>query len=78
MLDRIVLRLWHRTDISIPEGLYAGIVGIRVVVFKLWVCLATTANLQVSGSLLSQLGMSCFNSLPVFFHPLQLMVAQDV
>lgn len=74
------LRGWlrHWNHISVPEGLYTGIVGVCVIIFHIWICRPTTTTLLVSGPLLSQLRMPCFDPFPLVFHPLKLMITQNV
>lgn len=68
--------LRHWSTVSVPEGLYTSIVGICVVILKIWIC--RPPALLVSGLLLSQLRMCCLNSLSFFFHPLKFKVTQNV
>lgn len=35
---RLRQRLWHRAHISVPEGLYTGVVGICVIILKIGIC----------------------------------------
>ena len=53
--------LWHWASFSVPKGLYSGIVGICIIILKVWIHWATTATLLVRGQLLSQLRMPCLN-----------------
>jgi len=56
-------RLRHWTHISVPEGLYSGIVGVRVVVFNIWIRHrhAAAAALLVSAPVLPQLRVPCLD-----------------
>lgn len=60
---RLRRRLRHWTRISVPEGLYSGIVGVRVVIFDIWIRrhAAAAAALLVSEPVLSQLGVPCLD-----------------
>ena len=65
VLDCVVGRsltqlLSNRTFLSIPEVLYSGVVGIRVIVLHIWI--RGHAPLLVSGLVLPQLSVTCLDS----------------
>ncbi|TNN88805.1 hypothetical protein EYF80_001137 [Liparis tanakae] len=62
---RLSRRLRHRTRVSVPEGLYSGVVGVRVVVFNIWIrhhaAAAAAAALLVPAPVLPQLRVPCLD-----------------